>query len=430
MSVQDIIAKMNQLLTIDNAKNLLEQAKTSAPSRDEINTAVAALQDTMENIKQKSLQGASSATTIYQQTINSPQIETLVARIYGSRTPEERQRELEKILYIYLLKFGAEQTPSVDIDVMTSQETDAFLDNVLKPDTPAKDAVTEMVRSLMLLFFGERMGSSVVEYGMEFSNKDMDAMYKTIIDERRLREISESVDKNIKNKEFMEFFLKQIIKDVPDKVSNDAKYFGHIEDYAKNMRVKVNNFIKAHNTYVSTYLKDGGTLVKEIAKLDRLVLIMQETRNLVEDKHEIDELLRLLASMREALTNMVNASKGNEIKAYEFKPLVDILDATDDDEVIQGPEIVKKREKRRREEEGEENPPKRPRSNTPVMDSQESDIGGPSIGGRRRRTRKTQTKRKRRSIRRKRKGGTRKSRSNRKKGTTKRKRAGRRTKRR
>jgi len=397
MSVEGIKNKVRELLTIENAKNIIKAAKDNAPSREEVETSIVALQDMMREIRSKAVQGVSTATTFYQKTIKSPEMETIIARVYKSKTPEERQRELEKILYLYMLKFGAlDMSPPTDIDVMNTAGTEDFLNAIMTPDSMQRNAVTEMVKNLLLLFYNERMGVSVVEYGLEFSNQEMDEMFKDVVDERRRNEIISNVDEQVKNEEFMKQFLKAVIRDVPDKITDDSKYFGFQEDHARNMRVKVNNFINAHNSYITSYLKDGGTLARELSKLDRLVGTIQNQRGLVDDKHEMDELLVILASIRQALNDMIQASKGNEIRVREFKSLADML--SNDQDVVMGDEIVKQRQKRAREDDAEEeegNSGKRVREAAASQDSQGQD------GGKRRKTRRRKARKSRVSRRRK-----------------------------
>lgn len=395
ISVEGVKNKINELLTIDNAKRMIQSVKDNAPSREEVETSVMALRDMLKEIRSKAIQGVSSASSFYQKTINSPEMETIIARVYKSKTPEERQRELEKILYLYMLKFAAlDMTPPIDIEVMSTTQTEDFLNAIMTPGSLQCEAVTEMVRNLLVLFYNERMGVSVVEYGLEFSNQEMDEMYKDVVNERRRNEIAANVDEQVSNDEFMKQFLKVVIDDVPNKTTDDSKYFGFQEDYARNMRVKVNNFINAHNAYITSYMKDGGTLERELPKLDRLVKTIQDHRGLVENKHEMDELLVILASMRQALENMIQQSRGDEIRVREFKTLTDML-GNDQDVVMD--EIVKQRQKkaRGREDDDEEgNSEKRARE-------AEAESQGSQNGGRRRKTRRRHLRKSRVSRRRK-----------------------------
>lgn len=396
ISVEGIKNKVNELLTIDNAKRIIQSVKGNAPSLEELETSIATLQDMLKEIRSNAIQGVSSASTFYQKTINSPEMETIIARVYKSKTPEERQRELEKILYLYMLKFGAlDMSPPIDIEVMNTSQTEEFLDAIMTSGSMQRDAVTEMVRNLMVLFYNERMGVSVVEYGLEFSNQEMDEMYKDVVNERRRNEITESINEQIGNDEFMKQFLKTVINDIPNKMTDDSKYFGFQEDHARNMRVKVSNFINAHNAYITSYMKDGGTLERELPKLDRLVKSIQDQRGLVESKHEVDELLVIIASMRQALENMIQASKGDEMRVREFKSLTDML-GNDQDVVMD--EIVKPRQKRARmdEDDVDEEGHGDKRVRGAAAGSQ-----GSQNGGRRRKTRRRNSRKSRVSRRRK-----------------------------
>ena len=134
-------------------------------------------------------------------------------------------------------------------------------------------------------------------------------------------------------------------------------------------------------------------------------------------RHEVDDLLRAIASIREALNIMINASQGDTIRVNTIMPLETILDNEADGSVIGEPEITKRRKRPADAPAESEGSPKVARE-------------GEGMAGGRRRARKTRAKRKKRTTRRKRKGGARKSRTNRKKGTTKKKRGRRGTKRR
>ena len=100
ISVEGIKNKVNELLTIDNAKRLIQSVKDNAPSREEVETSIATLQDMLKEIRSKAVQGVSSASSFYQKTIKSPEMETIIARVYKSKTKEERKREWEKIRYL------------------------------------------------------------------------------------------------------------------------------------------------------------------------------------------------------------------------------------------------------------------------------------------------------------------------------------------
>ena len=58
--------KVGELLTIDNAKRLITQAKDNAPTKEQIDTSIKTLQEVLHNVYVKSLQGASSVSTVYQ----------------------------------------------------------------------------------------------------------------------------------------------------------------------------------------------------------------------------------------------------------------------------------------------------------------------------------------------------------------------------
>ena len=107
MDFNSIKDKIKEIMTADNAKLLLLKAKENAPTK-KMDTSIKTLQEVIHNIYEKSIQGASSVSTIYQQTVNGPQVEQVVAMLYKEKTPEQQQRALEKILYLYMLQFAVQ----------------------------------------------------------------------------------------------------------------------------------------------------------------------------------------------------------------------------------------------------------------------------------------------------------------------------------
>ena len=106
MDFNSIKDKIKEIMTVDNAKALLVKAKENAPTKEQMDASIKTLQEVINNIYEKSIQGASNVSTIYQQTVNGPQVEQIVAMVYKEKTPEQQQRALEKILYLYMLQFA------------------------------------------------------------------------------------------------------------------------------------------------------------------------------------------------------------------------------------------------------------------------------------------------------------------------------------
>ena len=327
MDFNSIRDKITELLTIENAKSIINKAQSNAPTRQQVETSIKTLQDVLHNIYEKGVTGTSNVSTIYQQTVNSPQVENIVAMIYKTKTPEMRQRNLEKILYLYLLNFGVNDfTPPIDLQTMTEGDKIRFFDRLLADDGIYIEEVKRMVRELLLLFNNERLGISAVEYNTEFADDDtMAAMYEEIIDVGRSRDIMDRVNSQVNDKEFLKFFLSEIIEDVPNKVANDTKYFGQGNDYVAGIRLRLRNFIKGHNVYINNYIKDGRSLGKEISKLDRIVETIDKDIALSEDKDTMNALKAVTNRIKAGIQTMINESSGNEIRVYEIESLDDLL---------------------------------------------------------------------------------------------------------
>ena len=149
MDFNSIKEKIKEIMTAENAKALLLKAKENAPTRDQMDTSIKTLQEVIHNIYEKSIQGASSVSTIYQQTVNGPQVEQVVAMIYKEKTPEQQQRALEKILYLYMLQFAVNNfEPPIDLPTMTKDEEYRFFDALLSDDGPNKEQINRMIRAV------------------------------------------------------------------------------------------------------------------------------------------------------------------------------------------------------------------------------------------------------------------------------------------
>ena len=418
MDFNSIRDKISELLTVENAKSIINKAQSNAPTRQQVETSIKTLQDVLHNIYEKGVTGASNVSTIYQQTVNAPQVESIVAMIYKTKTPEVRQRNLEKILYLYLLNFGVNDfTPPIDLQTMTEGDKVRFFDRLLADDGTYIEEVKRMVRELLLLFNNERLGISAVEYNTEFADDEtMAAMYEEIIDVGRSRDIMDRVNSQVNDKEFLKFFLSEIIEDVPNRVANDTKYFGQGNDYVAGIRLRLRNFIKAHNVYVKNYIKDGRSLEKAIPKLNRIIETIDKDIGLSEDKETMNALRAVTEKIKAGIQTMVNESRGDEINVYEIESLDDLLRDTSKS-VNKGQVITKGKNVDYPKMPAPPAPdgPKRDRSDDESDEEEGSDKkqqrrGTPEIaedidGGKRRRRRKTHKMKSRRRF----KGGKRKT---------------------
>ena len=347
--------KVGELLTIDNAKRLITQAKDNAPTKEQIDTSIKTLQEVLHNVYVKSLQGASSVSTVYQQSVNSPQVEELVAMVYKSQTPEQRQLQLEKILYLYMLHFGVDHfTPPIDLETMSESDKHRFFHELLKDGSATLGDSERMIRELLSLFHNERLGVSAVQYSSEFTDGEVASMYEKIIDVSRTRDIVDNINSKIKDKEFLKHFLSAIIEDVPNGKADDSKYFGHGSDYSSGIKLRLVNFVKGHNVYIKDYIKDGNSLGQEIPKLDRIIKAIDETRDLSEDKDQMDRLKGVATKLKASVQGMIDASTDDMIRVYELNSIDHLLNNADAD-ANKGQQIEKKpNRKRKAEEEVEE----------------------------------------------------------------------------
>ena len=353
--LNELKQKVGELLTIDNAKRLITQAKDNAPTKEQIDTSIKTLQEVLHNVYVKSVQGASTVSTVYQQSVNSPQVEEFVAMVYKSQTPEQRQLQLEKILYLYMLHFGVDHfTPPIDLETMSEADKHRFFHELLKDGSATLADSERMVRELLSLFHNERLGVSAVQYSSEFTDGEVASMYEKIIDVSRTRDIVEDINSKIKDKEFIKHFLSAIIEDVPNGKADDSKYFGHGSDYSAGIKLRLANFVKGHNVYIKDYIKDGKSLGQEIPKLDRIIKAIDETRDLSEDKEQMDKLKGVATKLKTSVQGMVGASTDDMIRVYELNS-VDHLLNNEDADANKGQQIEKTpNRKRKAEEEVEE----------------------------------------------------------------------------
>ena len=92
----------------------------------------------------------------YQTTLNSEALNSIVAKIKGTRTSEELQRHLERILYLYLLEKALSMPDPIDLSNLSPDEEKRFLDQILTPGSQSREDIDEMVRNLLVLFFYEK----------------------------------------------------------------------------------------------------------------------------------------------------------------------------------------------------------------------------------------------------------------------------------
>lgn len=404
MDFNSIKDKIKEIMTAENAKALLLKAKDNAPTREQMDTSIKTLQEVIHNIYEKSIQGASSVSTIYQQTVNGPQVEQVVAMIYKEKTPEQQQRALEKILYLYMLQFAVNNfDPPIDLATMTKDEEYRFFNALLSDDSPNKEQINRMVRELLLLFNNERLGVSAVEYNSEMnSDAEIKEMYQAIINTARSKEIMSNINGMLADKEYVQFFLEEIIKDINEGQVNDSKYFGKGTDYVTNMKSRIKNFIKGHNVYVTTYIREGKSLAKEIPKIDRIIESINRDHELAEDKETMMKLKAVAERLKLGVEVMVNASSQGDIHVYELQDLETLLNDTNKD-VKKGNEITEpgdRGEKRKRDEEEIDEEGEERGSGKARMEGEE-ELGDIDGGGRRRRKTRKLRKRKGRTYRRK-----------------------------
>ena len=370
--------KVGELLTIENAKRLITQAKDNAPTKEQINTSIKTLQEVLHNVYVKSVQGASSVSTVYQQSVNSPQVEEFVAMVYKSQTPEQRQLQLEKILYLYMLHFGVDHfTPPIDLETMSESDKHRFFHELLKDGSATLADSERMIRELLSLFHNERLGVSAVQYSSEFTDGEVADMYEKIIDVSRTRDIVDNINSKIKDKEFLKHFLSAIIEDVPNGRADDSKYFGHGSDYSAGIKLRLVNFVKGHNVYIKDYIKDGNSLGQEIPKLDRIIKAIDETRDLSEDKDQMDRLKGVATKLKASVQGMIDASTDDMIRVYELNSVDYLLNNVDAD-ANKGQQIEKKPNRKRKAEEE-------------VEEDEEEDVG--LDGGKKRKSRRPKSRR-------------------------------------
>lgn len=340
--LNEIKKQITELLTIANAQKIISQAKDNVPSKEQVELSIKALQDVLHNVYEKSLQGASNVDTVYQKTFKSPEIETITAMIYNQKTPEQKQRELEKVIYLYVLNFGTNEfTPPLDLQTMSEEEKRRLFHKLLADNSASVSQIKRMVRELLLLFNNERLGLSAVEYNVEFSENEINEIYKQILDTSRSKEIMDRINSQVNDNEFLKHFVTEIIEDVPSGVANDAKYFGYGSDYSKGIKLRLNNFVKAHNTYITKYIKNGDSLRREIPKLERIIASIDEGRDLSENPSEMDILREATGKLINAIDSMASASIDGNIRVYELQNINNITSDLSKP-VVKGDEIVKK----------------------------------------------------------------------------------------
>ena len=338
-SVKQKIANM-----VDSANQQFTKEELARRKEELVNT-MDVLKDTLGATRVKLLQGAAASTSMYQKLAKGEQMENLVAMVSGDKTPEQRQRRLEKIVYLYLLGFGeSEFAPSLDIDVMTSDQKAAFFKKLLAPNSRSLSSIKEMVGSLLLLFYNERLGTSAVEMNSEImgeNNEDsITQMYDEILTARRQSEITADVEKKVKTKGFLVAFLSDIIADVPDGIANDAKYYGHDENYINNIYTRLINFINTHNNYTG-YIKSGKGLEGEVAMLVNLDEYIDKAGDFIQNKAAQTTAKKVVANLKNSLMSMMTPDANGQGRVFKFKDLKTLLTSADSPDVTTGdPKMV------------------------------------------------------------------------------------------
>ena len=105
------------------------------------------------------------------------------------------------------------------------------------------------------------------------------------------------------------------------------------------MKSRIKNFIKGHNVYVTTYMREGKSLAKEIPKIDRIIESINNDHELAEDKETMMKLKAVAERLKLGVEVMVNASSQGDIHVHELHDLDALLNDTNKD-VKKGNEIT------------------------------------------------------------------------------------------
>lgn len=403
-----LAASATMLLNTDNVnalKDLVqkqlskgkEQLQTPEGRQEAMDSGVNALKKALDYIRYDAVKDLKTADSglktfkdyAYQKTLNSQQAEEIYAAIKGEVTAEQRQRKLEKILYLYLLETGLRMTPSIDINDMTADDRARFFKDILRKNSDSRSAIEEMVRNLLILFFYGRLGISGVQYKTELGDQELQGAYQRIVETERRKVMDEDIEKSVMNGKFLEAFLKDIIEDYENNTANDAKYFGYTDNHLDMIHHRLRNFVNEHNRYVTTYIKSGKGLQAEIDKLDRLDKAISNLEPFINKPGETDAIHATVQNMINALKKMKETGTDGKIRVKQLVSLDELLAGGP---VVTGDEIIVEEgrgEKRKADESDDvdEGDIKRMRSGT---------MGGKSR--RKRSKKKTLKKKKRRHL--------------------------------
>jgi hypothetical protein len=272
----------------------------------------------------------------YQKTLNSQSANEIVSSLTGEKTEEDIQRRLEKILYLYLLDKGLNMTTPIDIQIMTEDQENELFTSLLADGSSTREEIEEMVRNLLTLFFYGRMGISGVQYSNNLGkDTQLIATHKEIVEKDRRKTIDGDIESSVTNKEFLRHFLDNIIKDYASGSANDSKYYGTESNHIQLITHRVRNLINEHNRYTD-YIKSGNGLQKEIDKISRLVVAINNIRPFIEEgeKGQLSAVDKAINNMVKALQTMKQPRQDGKLHIYTFKTLDELLSANTPDDVI------------------------------------------------------------------------------------------------
>ena len=340
----NIIAAAVSLINQDNVNALADMLKSKAVSAKErlstaegresvANEGVDALKKALDYIRYDAVKDVQNIKRglmtfkdyAYQKTLNSAAAEEIAASIVGEPTTEDRQRRLEKILYLYVMQKGLNMDPSVNIssDIDSPEVRNEFFRKLLGNEQTLSD-IREMIRNLMILFFYNRIGVSAVQYSDVMNEPEIDQMYHQIVEKDRQATIDADIESSINNPKFIEAFLEDIIVDTEAGVANDSKYFGYNENVIKMLNNKLINFIKQHNYYVTHRIRSTRSLEDELAKLDKFKNIVKEVQGQTTETESINAIKQAIDTMIVAINDMLVPKNGN-YQVYQLVGLDDIL---------------------------------------------------------------------------------------------------------
>lgn len=276
----------------------------------------------------------------YQTTLNSEALNRIVAKIKGTRTSEELQRHLERILYLYLLEKALSMPDPIDLSNLSPDEEKRFLDQILTPGSQSREDIDEMVRNLLVLFFYERLGVSAVQYGNDLGgDAQIQAVFRDVIEKDRRKTMDSDIEKSINSQEFIRHFLTKIIENynsgTGEGEQDDAKYFGVETDHIKMIHHRIRNLVNAHNRYLD-YIQSGSGINKEIEKIGRLQKVIDDLRGFIPENQKVNltHIDSALQNMLSALNEMKTPKADGKLHVKGFKSLDDLLVADSPEGVV------------------------------------------------------------------------------------------------